>query len=99
MRATGLNTLIRANFFSGDDVLNRKPAPDLYLLASEFMGVPLDRCIAIEDSPSGISAARAAGIFTIGFCGGSHYSDRLKEQAYASGAHEVIGSLLDLCDA
>jgi HAD superfamily hydrolase (TIGR01509 family) len=45
-----------------DDVRMPKPAPDLYLSAAECLGVPVDRCIAVEDSPTGIKAVLAAGI-------------------------------------
>src|SRR5258708_3953910 len=44
------------------DVKEAKPAPDLYLLAAECLDVPVNRCIAIEDSPNGMKAALAAGI-------------------------------------
>jgi HAD superfamily hydrolase (TIGR01509 family) len=45
-----------------DDVQAGKPAPDLYLSAAACLDVPVDRCIAIEDSPTGMKAALAAGI-------------------------------------
>lgn len=45
-----------------DDVKEGKPAPDLYLGAAECLGVPVERCLAIEDSPTGMRAALAAGI-------------------------------------
>lgn len=45
-----------------DDVSNGKPAPDVYLSAAACLGVPVERCIAIEDSPTGMKAALAAGI-------------------------------------
>jgi HAD superfamily hydrolase (TIGR01509 family) len=50
---------------AGDSVPNKKPAPDVYLLALEQLGLPGDRCIAIEDSRNGLLSARAAGITTI----------------------------------
>ena len=49
----------------GDDVINGKPAPDIYLKAAAGLGLPPGECIAIEDSPVGIAAAGAAGIYTI----------------------------------
>ena len=49
----------------GDDVTNGKPAPDIYLKAAAGLGLPPGECIAIEDSPVGIAAAGAAGIYTI----------------------------------
>lgn len=48
------------------DVENLKPAPDIYLLAAERLGLPADRCIAIEDSRPGGLAAKAAGCYLIG---------------------------------
>lgn len=44
----------------GDEVAHGKPAPDVYLRAAELLGVPIDRCLAIEDSPTGVLAAEAA---------------------------------------
>lgn len=47
---------------TGHDVARRKPAPDVYLLAAERLGVDPRRCIALEDSAHGIRAAKAAGM-------------------------------------
>jgi beta-phosphoglucomutase-like phosphatase (HAD superfamily) len=43
-----------------------KPAPDIYLHAAEKLQVAPRHCIAIEDSPAGIKAAKAAGMYCIG---------------------------------
>jgi len=51
---------------TGDDVAHPKPAPDLYLELAARLGADPARCVALEDSPTGVSAARAAGAFTIG---------------------------------
>ena len=51
---------------SGDDVEHPKPAPDAYLLAAERLGVDPARCVAIEDSPTGLAAAVASGAVSIG---------------------------------
>ena len=48
------------------DVANLKPAPDIYLLAAKQLGLPPNECIAIEDSPPGGQAAKAAGCYLIG---------------------------------
>jgi len=44
------------------DVSRGKPAPDMYLLAAERMGVQAEKCLVFEDSPTGIEAAKAAGM-------------------------------------
>lgn len=43
-----------------------KPAPDLFILASQMIGVPPRKCIVFEDSFNGIRGAKQAGMFTIG---------------------------------
>ena len=50
---------------SCDEVARGKPAPDVYLLAAERLGVAPGSCVAIEDSSNGIRAALAAGMHTI----------------------------------
>ena len=53
--------------FSSQDVGRGKPAPDLFLHAAREMGVEPARCAAVEDSPLGVQAARAAGMDVFGF--------------------------------
>jgi HAD superfamily hydrolase (TIGR01509 family) len=50
---------------TSDDVEHSKPAPDLYLLACQRLGVEPADALALEDSPSGIAAAKAAGLTCI----------------------------------
>lgn len=50
---------------TGDQVERAKPAPDLYLLAAQKLGIEPGEVIAIEDSRNGVAAAKAAGMFTI----------------------------------
>jgi HAD superfamily hydrolase (TIGR01509 family) len=50
---------------SGDDVERTKPHPDPYLLAAGMLGVDPHACIALEDSATGATSARAAGCLTI----------------------------------
>ena len=45
-----------------EDVAQVKPAPDLFLLAAERLGVAPPACVVFEDSPNGMRAARAAGM-------------------------------------
>jgi HAD superfamily hydrolase (TIGR01509 family) len=48
-------------YINGSDVKNKKPNPELFLLAAERMGIEPKSCVVIEDAPNGIRAAKAAG--------------------------------------
>ena len=48
--------------FSGEDCAAHKPAPDIYLKALKALGLTADKAIAVEDSPTGIASAKAAGL-------------------------------------
>ena len=47
---------------TGDDVVNGKPAPDIFLKAAELAGVPPSHCIVFEDSPFGVKGGLAGGM-------------------------------------
>lgn len=51
---------------TGDMVERGKPDPQPYLMAAQHLGVDVSRCIAVEDSPTGIKSARASGARVIG---------------------------------
>jgi HAD superfamily hydrolase (TIGR01509 family) len=84
------------HIFSATQVKHGKPAPDLFLFAAESMGAPPARCLAIEDSVAGVTAARAAGMTVLGFTGGSHCLDGHAERLHHAGAGEVFGSCPEL---
>jgi HAD superfamily hydrolase (TIGR01509 family) len=69
---TGLLDRLEPHIFSASMVKRGKPAPDLFLHAARQMGVEPGRCVVVEDSPAGITAARAAGMTVFAFAGGSH---------------------------
>ncbi len=48
-------------YINGNDVKNKKPDPELFLLAAAGIGIDPARCVVIEDAPNGIQAAKAAG--------------------------------------
>ena len=48
-------------YITGSDVKNKKPHPELFLLAAERMGIEPTNCVVIEDAPNGVQAAKAAG--------------------------------------
>lgn len=58
----------------GDEVANGKPAPDVYLLAAQRLGVAPQHCLALEDSSPGCRAAMAAGMRVVAIPNG-HTAD------------------------
>ncbi|MBB4962113.1 HAD superfamily hydrolase (TIGR01509 family) [Micromonospora polyrhachis] len=59
-----LDTLGRDRFdivVCGDEVSAPKPDPAPYLTAAQLLNVPIERCVAIEDSPAGVASGLAAG--------------------------------------
>jgi HAD superfamily hydrolase (TIGR01509 family) len=51
---------------TGDSVANAKPHPEPYLVAAAELGVDIADCVALEDSPTGVASAAAAGAITVG---------------------------------
>ena len=67
---TGLLPRFSDRLFSATEVEAGKPAPDLFLHAARRCGVNPEHCVVVEDSRSGVEAARAAGMRSLGYCGG-----------------------------
>jgi HAD superfamily hydrolase (TIGR01509 family) len=61
---SGLTACFRATV-SSEEVARGKPDPDVYLEASARLGVPPERCAAVEDSASGLRSAAAAGMWVV----------------------------------
>ncbi|MGX5734370.1 HAD family hydrolase [Bosea thiooxidans] len=88
--ATGLAPLVAGRVFSAEDVAEGKPAPDLFLHAARMMGrIRPECCLVIEDSVTGVTAARAAGMRVIGFCGASHIRPGHDLRLLALGAERI----------
>lgn len=56
-----------SHIVSGEDFPESKPHPAIFLKAAELAQTPVSQCIVIEDSTNGIRAAKAAGIYCIGY--------------------------------
>lgn len=52
---------------SGEDFAQSKPNPAIFLHAAELAQTPVTECIVIEDSANGVAAAKAAGIYCVGY--------------------------------
>ena len=85
-----LNSLKIKKYFDvivcGDEVINKKPAPDIYEKVLNLAGLKQNKAIAVEDSETGIKAAKAAGIFCYGYrnksSGNQDLSDNLKQKVW-----------------
>lgn len=77
------------HFVYGDDVLQKKPAPEGYLLAMERFGISGQSTVVLEDSQSGVTAALAAGLRVVAL-----RHDYNQGQDF-SGALAVLPSLAD----
>lgn len=75
--AAGLPIDRFTSYACGDDVVNKKPHPDIFLKSAEGLGLPPERCVGIEDSPSGVTAVKAAGMACIAVTN-SFPRDRIK---------------------
>jgi HAD superfamily hydrolase (TIGR01509 family) len=72
------------------DPARAKPSPTLYLEALDLLGVAAAEAVAFEDSPNGIRAAKAAGIFTVAV------PNEITRDLGVDEADLVVGSLADL---
>jgi len=91
LELTGLRHLFgdRA-LFSASCVARGKPHPDLFLHAAGAMGVAPSACVVVEDTPSGVKAAAAAGMRALGYAADSD------EAALRRAGAEVLWSLDEL---
>jgi HAD superfamily hydrolase (TIGR01509 family) len=89
----GLLDRFAPHLFSAMQVERGKPAPDLFLFAASQMNTPPARCVVVEDSVPGVTAARAAEMTVIGFTGGSHCRPGDADRLRAAGANIVIDDM------
>ena len=76
---------------TSSDVAHAKPAPDIYLLAAHKLGIAPRHCLALEDSPTGVRAALAAGMTVI------QIPDLLEpDETVRALGHAIAGSLHDV---
>ncbi len=85
-----------AALFSAHMVSRGKPAPDLFLHAAERMATEPGRCLVIEDSVPGVTAAKAAGMTAFGFAGASHCRDGHAHRLSAAGADLIFAEMREL---
>ena len=75
LSAAGVRSLFDVTV-AGDEVAEPKPAPDVYLRVATLLGINPGDCVVIEDSPTGVIAARAAGMSVVVVRRG-HFADEV----------------------
>ncbi|WP_299289925.1 HAD family phosphatase [uncultured Paracoccus sp.] len=96
LRVSGLERWFQGRAFSADQVAQGKPAPDLFLLAADRLGVAPADCVVLEDSPHGVTGALRARARAVGFVGGTHLALRREDHAAllrAKGAAPVLDDM------
>ena len=81
---------------SGAEVKNGKPAPDVFLLAAERLGVKPEECLVLEDSKAGVIAGSTAGAKVIMVPDMFEPDEVCKEKAYR--IVENLGEVIKLLD-
>jgi len=98
LRLTGLMEFFDedAHIFTKIQVTNPKPAPDLFLFAADRMETHPQHCLVIEDSPTGVRAAKAAGMPVIGFIGTAHTPKQAETALLQAGADHICTRLIHI---
>lgn len=90
LRHTGLHAHFAPHLVALDHVARGKPAPDMFLHAADRLGAAPERCLVIEDSTTGVTAATEAGMTSWGYVGESVDDPDLPDQLRAAGASEIF---------
>ena len=98
LNRVGLYDRFAPHIFSAVQVRNGKPAPDLFLFAANQMQTPPARCLVIEDSVAGVTAAQAAGMAVFGYHGGSHCRPDTADTLRTAGAAVTFDDMRQLPD-
>ncbi len=94
----GLESMFNGGIFSAVDLGpgRGKPQPDIFLHAAQMLHAAPENTLVIEDSVHGVTAAKSAGMFAIGFIGGAHTYPQHREKLLAAGADVIIDSMFQL---
>jgi beta-phosphoglucomutase len=79
---------------SAEQAGKSKPEPDVFLLASEKLGIKPANCLVVEDSPNGIKAAQAAGMICVAYQGADSDPQNLKEADAVIRNYSQLGMML-----
>jgi HAD superfamily hydrolase (TIGR01509 family) len=88
LSVAGIDMKLFSAVVSGEDVVNKKPFPDIFLKAAQMLGASPHDCVVVEDATNGIQAAKSAGMKCVGITT-SFKEDVLK----LAGADAICGDI------
>ena len=94
LHRTGLLHHFADRMFSADEVARPKPAPDLFLHAAAAMKTAAQACVVVEDSATGVAAAKAAGMRVYGYAAMGQAA-----KLHAAGADRVFADMAEVGSA
>ncbi len=96
LEITGLLPFFSGGITTFEDVLHGKPEPDVFIKAAERAGLAPARCLVVEDSITGVTAAHRAACPVVGFTGTHPQPAAHAERLKAAGASHVVHHMRDL---
>lgn len=97
LEAAGLLPFVDGHLFTASDVARPKPAPDLFLHAARVMGSTPSGTVVVEDTPTGVRAAVAAGMRVFGYAGAPH-ADLAALRGAGATVFDAMAELPELLD-
>jgi len=103
LEKTGLLPFFEGRITTSTEVVNGKPAPDIFLLAASKVGVKPEHCLVIEDSEAGIQGALAADMQVVKYTGASHFKGVLptsadKNEPISADKNDKVPSISHWCE-
>ena len=92
LRAMKIGKEVFDAFVTGDDITRKKPDPEIYLTGAKLLNVDPEKCVVVEDSPSGIKSANAAGMLSVGI-DTSFPEEKLVEESHPDVMIHSLGEL------
>ena len=96
LRIAGLSSVFSSHVYSAEHVDKGKPDPAIYLHTAARLEVNSADCLVVEDSVNGVLAAKAAGMYTIGFTAGAHCRGGHEDLLVEAGADIVVETMHEL---
>ena len=96
LRIVNIDHHFQGRLTTFEDVVNGKPAPDIYLLAAKRAGFAPGECLVVEDSITGATSAVSAGCPTLGFTGTHANSASHARKLVAAGCFRVFDDMAEL---